>query len=99
MRTWHRSAFAYTCGLCGTRYPAGTALCRVHLPELKHDKNRCANCAGEPVPATLADGLPVPVVATHIDDDGLERPGPAPTMTPIRQLVALSDWKQKASGQ
>jgi len=98
VRTWHRSQFSFTCGLCGVYYPAGTPLCRVHLPDLQHDKDRCASCAGEPVPATLADGLPVPIVLTHVDDDGLERPGPAP-MTPIGQMAAVSDWKSKASGQ
>lgn len=110
MRTWLRSAVAFTCGGCGEQFPPGSPLQRLILPLLNHPKDRCATCATEPAPSIL----PAPVASTrsvtltHIDDDGIERPGPSPApMTPISQEITKLaarrapglDYKQKASGE
>ncbi len=96
MRAWQRAEFDFTCGACGERKPIGSPQFSVTLPNVKHPRLRCVACAWEPAPAALPFRLPEPepMIATHVDDDGLERPGHAP----MAQIVALSDWKQKASG-
>jgi len=97
MKTWYRSEFEFTCGFCGARMPAGSPLFAVTLSNVKHPRLRCVTCAWEPQPPIIAVGLPVPVGLTHLDADGLERPGPAP-MTPLRAAMAALDYKAQASG-
>jgi len=95
MRAWQRAVFAFWCGYCGARLPKGSPKFTVSLPLVTHDRVRCASCAYEPVPAMLPVGFPVPMAATYVDEDGLERPR---SVVPA-SVVTLSDWKSKASGQ
>ncbi len=98
MKTWHRSEFEFTCGYCGQRMPEGSPLFAVTLTGVKHPRVRCAACAWEPLPAIVPVGVPIPVLPTYVDEDGIERPGHAP-MTPLREAMAAFDYKAKASGE
>lgn len=78
--------------------PAGSPVFTVTLPQVKQLKVRCVNCAYDPAPAKIPDGVPVSVMPTYVDEDGIERPGSNP-LTPIREALKNLDWKQRASGE
>jgi len=102
MTHWFRTRSECLCGSCGVTILEGAPCFAVTLPGVKHPKVRCESCAYEPKPAVLPETFVAPVATSHIDEDGILRPGPAP-MSPLRAamaaVVTLSDWKTKASGE
>jgi hypothetical protein len=101
MRTWTRTVTDMLCGGCGAFLAKDAPIQLITWTNLKRPKVRCEACATEPVPAVVPPRVAAtPLALTHIDDDGIERPGPSPSpMTPIRDVVKSLDWKQKASGE
>ncbi len=99
MTSWFRSRKEFFCGSCGTLVPEGSPCFAVTLPLVKRLKVRCESCAFEPKPAVLPDTPDAPIPLTHVDEDGILRPGPAP-MSPLREAMGrVLDYKSKASGE
>ena len=102
MRTWERSVIGFMCGNCAAMLPAGAPVLRLMMPNIKHVKVRCAECAGEPVPADLlalaARAARAAVRLTYVDDDGIERPiAQGRLMTPVKQQADRFDWRAAAA--
>ena len=99
MRTWERSVIGFMCGNCAAMLPAGAPVLRLMMPNIKHVKVRCADCAGEPVPVDLpAQAARAAVTLTYVDDDGIERPiEQGRLMTPVKQQADRFDWRAAAA--
>lgn len=53
MNTWSRAAALTLCGRCTRYIEKGEPLFLIPVDGVKKPKQRCVNCAGEPVPADL----------------------------------------------